>query len=300
MNLYINGTLVPSVKSGSATTITQAGNLQIGAGNSTSYFNGYISEARVWSVAQSQASIQSNMAINLTGSETNLVALFKGNGNFNDATSNANNLTAQNSAIATQAANPFNAIEYGFITKVTSSQITVFTGTTGSIPNMTLNSPQYSNVKAPYGFPAGSDKWIVETQWILRQTATTASGSTWVNPGSFQISVPTGEWDLGGVVSLICTTSVATQFISAIGALSTSSSSMSDSRLIGPSVAQQPSATQVADIYTQQAPVSVSSLTPYYFIMNAQIISGTTTLYAGAWTVFGFGLERIYAKCAYV
>jgi hypothetical protein len=157
MVLYLNGTIVTSYLTGSGTSITQSGPLQLGAANSTIFFNGYISEARIWSVAQTQSTIQSNMGISVSGSASNLVAYFQGNGNFNDGTSNANNLTASGGAIATQAANPYNAIEYGFINTISYSNPTttigVNTGVSCTIPNETLNNPYYSTALDPYGFP---------------------------------------------------------------------------------------------------------------------------------------------------
>lgn len=195
--LYINGVAVPQQTSGTGTALTNTGNLQIGASNTPNiYFDGYISEARAWSAAQSQAQIQANMAISLTGSETNLVALFQGNGNFNDKTANGNNLTATNGAIATQAANPYNATEYGIITKASYSNptttLTIFTGTDYTIPNQTLGTASYSHQRSPFGFPAGREKWRV---WSLYLTALDSSAASpfWTKG---QLSVPAGEWML--------------------------------------------------------------------------------------------------------
>lgn len=157
-NIFINGVLVPSASSlTAATTLSQVGSLQVGAQAGGTFFNGYISEARIWGVAQTQASIQSNMAVNCVGNETNLVGLWQGSGNFNDSTSNANNLTATNGASATQATNPYNPTEYAIITKLSYSNptttIILSTGDMCTIPNQTLNSPQYSVAQQPLGLP---------------------------------------------------------------------------------------------------------------------------------------------------
>jgi hypothetical protein len=319
MVVYIDGTIAPSFLAGSGSSFTQgSGPLQIGAYNSTNFFDGYISEARIWSVAQSQAQIQANMGMVVASNSTNLVFQATGNGTFNDSTTNANNLTATNGASATQTfasinggtANepnwaPMNSTEFVIVTDVSTfsggvTTLKVFSGTCCVIPNMALSNPQYSNARAPFGFPAGTDKWIVDIQWQIRQTATTASSATWVNPGSFQLSVPTGEWDLGGSVTLICTTGSATGFVGVVGALSTSSSALTDLRLVGQTITVQASGTETEGVYLQQVPVSLSSQTPYYLIMNAPTIAGTTTLYAGAQSSGGLGMERIYAKCAYI
>ncbi len=202
--IYINGALVSTSGVASAsTTLTQTGPLNIGTVNSASgnYFNGYISEARLWSVAQSQASIQNNMAINCVGNETNLVGLWQGSGNFNDSTTNANNLTATNGAVATQASNPYNAIEYSEIASVSYSNptttVTLHTGITCNIPNQTLNTPQYSTARTPYGIPQDLINSKILTQNLIGNTGQAISGSstTWAGSTS-TITVPDNTYEL--------------------------------------------------------------------------------------------------------
>lgn len=181
--MYINGTSVPFATGGSATTLTQTGNLFVSGSVTNTYLDGEASEFRIWSAAQSQANIQANMAISLTGSETNLVALFQGNGNFNDKTSNANNLTASGGALATQVSNPYNSTEYAIITKVTYSNptttLTLSTGDFGTIPNQTLNTPQYSTSENPYGLPndlhSGVGRRLIYVPVNASQTAVATS-----------------------------------------------------------------------------------------------------------------------------
>lgn len=205
--IYVNGTAVPGSFSGSAATslVQSSTDLRI-SGLQSLYLDGYVSEARVWSAAQSQAQIQANMAINLVGNETNLVALFQGNGNFNDATSNANNLTQSGGAVATQASNPYNANEYAFVTKVSYSNptttLTLFTGDNGSLPNSTLGVVSYSVVKIPYGFPSLRN-WRVFVPYCTQ--VSTALNATTGQMGGVQIVVPTGEWRLSMKLDTIIT-----------------------------------------------------------------------------------------------
>ncbi|HLG74778.1 MAG TPA: LamG-like jellyroll fold domain-containing protein, partial [Ktedonobacteraceae bacterium] len=231
--IYIDGVSVPtSNNSPASSTLTQAGNLALGAQPVTSpnnFFDGYMSEVRLWSVARTQASIQANMGINLTGSETNLVGLWQGAGSFNDLTSNANNLTATNGAIATQAANPYHSTEYGIITNVTSSQVTVFTGTDYVIPNQTLSSPAYSTSKLPYGFPGGREKWRVKALYRNIFTQSSPSLGTWYNLGSMQLAMPTGEWVAWYEGSLYVANS--TNAPSGFATLSTANNSESDTEM---------------------------------------------------------------------
>lgn len=197
---YINGASVSNqVTVSSATAVTQGANLTVGGvstGVANTYFNGYISEARVWSVAQTQSAIQSNMAINLVGNETNLVSLFQGNGNFTDATSNANTLTATGGAIATQAANPYSLIEYANIRAVSYSNptttITLYTSDIGTIPNQTLNTPEYSINKEPYGLPEVlNSKILAQIIWCANITTTATSSGTVLNGATASMTIPT-------------------------------------------------------------------------------------------------------------
>lgn len=301
--IYINGVSVPGqLTQSSATSLTQNGFLAIGANNiggtPGQFFNGYISEARVWSVAQTQAQIQANMAINLTGSETNLVALFKGNGNFNDVTTNANNLTATNGAIATQAANPFNATEYAIITKVASGAVTVFCGTDYTIPNDTLDSPAYSTEKAPYGFPASKGKWRVDFRDRGNATQSSPTSGTWYNPNSDQISIPTGEWTYGYNVNLYAArTSAGTA--SAYATLSTANNSEVDTELTARVYtnvsASTTTAVEIMATVTRSKPLTVTSQTTYY--LNAKVDSTSHLLvnFEG-----GQSDTIIYAESAYI
>lgn len=202
-SVYINGTSVSTSSSlTAATALTQTSNLSIGAfgaGVANSFLNGYVSEARIWSVAQSSASILAYMTVNLSGTQTNLVALYQGNGNFNDGTSNANNLTATNGAIATQASNPYNPTEYAEITNVAyaspTTTLTLNTGAFGTIPNQTLNSAQYSTARLPYGFPVNLSELTLPELSPL--SASNGGVQSYVNTGSAGGTV---YWiNLGGI-----------------------------------------------------------------------------------------------------
>lgn len=196
---YINGVAVPSAYSNNAATgVTQAGNLAVGAEPSspTFYFDGKLSDVRLWSDIRTATEIRENMNKQLTGSESNLVGYWKLNGNFNDSTSNANNLTAQNSATATSSDNPMNDTEYAIITKVAYSAptttITVFTGTDHNIPDMALSNFYFSTQRVPFGFPSASSQWEILVP-DYTNTIVTASGNTSLNT---QIKVPIGAWEL--------------------------------------------------------------------------------------------------------
>jgi hypothetical protein len=136
------------------------------------------------------------MGTNL-GVTSGLVSVYQGNGAWTDGSGNGNTLTSNGGASNTQAANPYNAIEYAIITNVSYSNptttITLFSGVNGIIPNMSLSSPYYSVERAPYNFPSGRDKWITETILKVNQTQSSPGASTWYNLG-LQLNIPTGEW----------------------------------------------------------------------------------------------------------
>lgn len=201
--VWIDGVEVPSAYTNSAaTSLTQTGDLAIGrAGSSgTEYFDGKISDVRLWGVVKTAAQIRASMNKQLAGNETNLLGYWKLAGNFNDSQTNgtANNLTAQNSAAATNSDNPMQNTEYAIITKVTASQLTVFTGTDHNIPDLTLSTPYYSTQRAPLGFPAGKEKWRLQTITKLTYAQTSPVQNTWyhTNMGSIQLYLPIGAWKL--------------------------------------------------------------------------------------------------------
>lgn len=191
-SIYINGLLVGSSVSGSATALVQPAStdLRVGAYNTPGqYFDGEISEPRVWSVAQSQTLVQNNMGINVVGTETNLVFALQ-TGAFTDLTTNGNTLTAVNSAIATQADNPYNATEYALITKVVyTGGVTTLTLKTvsGTIPNMALSNAQYSVAANPYGWP--SVKGSLQGHTLLWLPLLSSQTTTSTTPVAF--STPT-------------------------------------------------------------------------------------------------------------
>lgn len=62
------------------------------------FFNGLIDEVRVWSIQRAAAEMNNNKDVYIDATTPGLAAWYKFNGNADDATSNANHLTAENSA----------------------------------------------------------------------------------------------------------------------------------------------------------------------------------------------------------
>lgn len=298
--IYMNGVSVPTTSlTSAATTLTQSSNLGVGANPTTpgAYFNGYVSEFRIWSVAQTAAAIDNNMAINCIGTESNLVCLIPGAGNFNDLTSNANNLTASGGAIATQTNNPYQPIEYGIITSISYSNPTttlkVYTGNSNTIPNATLNSAQYSVVSNPYGFNASKRNWRVEVPQQGQVAQTSATSGVWYNIASYQISVPSGDWMLGYECNFhVAPLSGSTGPVS--GTLASASAVQTDAEFNSEFEADITSIVGVGGTGSRKKGVSLAAQALYYFNIKHTATTGTTYLRGDNIT------NKLYAECAYV
>lgn len=295
--MYINGVSVPvTYTNGAGSALTQAGDLQVGAYNgATSPFDGKIADVRLWSVVRTATQIRDNMNQQLVGNESNLVAYFKLNGNFNDSTANANNLTGQNSAVATNVDNPMNSTEYAIITKVafsTDTTVTVFTGTDYNIPNMTLSGPSYSTHKAPFGFNPSRGKWRLEYQNLARSSVAAASTSVWYNAND-KITVPLGSW-LIGYSGSVAATAAATAFVGAHITMSTANNSESDRRLSRVSPLVSSNTTETDGMVSAEAPVHLTAQTDYF--ANGSPIAASSTIFFGR----SGGAFYMYAECAYL
>ncbi len=75
ISLYIDGIQNGSVNGSGIANITNTGKIQIG-NNCSSYFNGSIDELRIWSLAKTQAEIQSNMKTTVSTSASNLISYY--------------------------------------------------------------------------------------------------------------------------------------------------------------------------------------------------------------------------------
>lgn len=166
------------------TALIQAGNLEVGGRNAgTQPFPGKIAQVAVYNAKVTQANVLATISQTLAGSETSLISAYSFNNTINDLNANANNLTAQNSAVATNADSPFAGAlgtnEYGIIMANTFSTNTTLTvqvpegymiPTTGG-----LGTISYSTHEVPYGFPGQKGRWYIES---IYRTAITQSSPT--------------------------------------------------------------------------------------------------------------------------
>jgi len=211
--VMIDGVDVPaSVARGGTnpTTLVQAGSINIGALNGANFFPGKIAQAAVFSAKVTQATIQGYISQGLTGSETSLASAYSFNNVITDLnTTNANNLTANNGAVATNADTPFTqtngltgytvgTTNFGIVTASSFSTNTTLVvqvpegdtlPTTGGI-----SSISYSTQKVPFAFPAQQDKWKVQ----YLNTAAISLGTTaatWYGGNVLILNVPIGAWN---------------------------------------------------------------------------------------------------------
>ena len=125
-------------------------------------------------------------------------------------------------------------VKYFIITKVAYSSpnttITVYGGTDYTLENATIESPCYSMLKAPVGFPLDPTKWTVTVTDSTRRSKTTGiSDSTWYNiDAAAQISVPIGIWNVSYMVYGSSSVTATPAWHAVRVCLSSSSNSCSD------------------------------------------------------------------------
>lgn len=147
------------------TALIQAGNLEIGASNGgTSPFNGKLAQVAVYSAVITPATILAAKDRTLSGSETNLASAYSFNGVITDLnTTTPNDLTANNSAAATNADSPFGnngastTLEYAEVLArsfSTDTTVTVRVPVGCQLPTSGgISSVLYSTQSNPYGLP---------------------------------------------------------------------------------------------------------------------------------------------------
>lgn len=198
--LYVDGVSIPCTMDsggGGILALTQAGDLSIGRFDGGHYMNGQISDVRIWSTVRTTAEMRDYAYATLTGSESGLIGYWKLDGDFNDSSGNLNHLTATNGAVATTVNHLYQNTEYAIVTKVTSSSITVITGTDHSLPMTGLGAADYALIKAPHGFPLESEKWRWSVLMIANETIAIGAINQWFAANGGRISVPTGSWVIG-------------------------------------------------------------------------------------------------------
>lgn len=277
------------------TALVQAGNLEIGGANGGLLpFDGKLAQVWYSSAKITQANIRTLMSQGLTASlisTHSIVSAYSLSNSITDLnTTNANNLTAQNSAVATSTDSPFaggnvseftdGTTEMAIVTKTafsTNTTLTVQVPEGYAIPTSGgVSAVLYSTHKIPYGFPVQKSKWELVTILGTSQTGTAAAGA-YVNPGSFGITLTIGEWDLHALLSAQQSNSSAGLYAPRV-AMSTSTSDPTDYELVTSMVQRTSSTSASIDIVHLYKPLSITSSTPYYAIISPEAGAGTITV----------------------
>jgi len=202
--IRLDDTVIASFVTASASTTMTIGTptLYAGRNNAGNYFDGKIAQLAVFNAVISDATLKTYSSQTKTGSETSCKGLWKFNGDGNDSSSSANNLTANNGAAATNADSPFaNAVaagtlEYAEINSVvfsTNTTVNVRVPDTCQIPTTGgISAVSYSTQSNPYGLPAFSN---ILGYAIVNSTNTITTPTTTTQlPGLItSVVVPTGR-----------------------------------------------------------------------------------------------------------
>lgn len=288
------------------TSLVNTGDLQIGKTYTTEYFPGKIAQVAIYSAKVTQANIRATISQGLSGSETSLISAYSFNNSINDLnTSTANNLTAQGSAVATNADSPFgcqadgtisSTLDYSIITKIATTAVTVQVPEGCTIPTTGgVAGVSYATVKVPYGFPAEKNKWIISSLQNAQETVSFGATNTWYS-FNFRLTVPIGKWTLGIQANVALTSTVAGvregDFIlnSASELPSAPNSIYKDSmrhHVYGAS------GSYAMTRYVSQKEIDVTSSTAYILYGAVQSSTGTESSYT-------IPNNEIYAVCAYL
>ena len=271
------------------TSLVQAGNLEIGSNNGgIQPFNGKIAQAWIASAKITQANIRSFMNAPLTAAlcaTHNIISAYAFDGNGNDInTTNANNLTAQNAATATNADSPFNANVFAIVMTdpvytAPDTYMVISTPEGYPLPNTGLDAASYSSVKAPYGFPSQRNKW--EVMYISRRDASQFSSviGTWYNIASANLNIPAGAWKLDYMLELIVN-QAAGGHVDMFATLSTTTNSEADIEFTVNAFAAN--TIQISHAIGRSKAIELSSATPYYLL--SKVSQGTSGI-----TIYNYG-----------
>lgn len=278
----------------------------IGATNGaspTNFFAGKIAQAASWNAVVSVATQLTYLSQGLAGTETSLISAYSFNNSINDLNANANNLTANGSAVATNADSPFggqadgtisSTLDYAIITKTafsTNTTLTVQVPEGCAIPTSGgVSAVSYSSVKAPYGFPAQRGKWIIWTLNTSDQTQVSPVSGTWYN--FFNLTIPIGEWMVGyqGTFNVTNGTNVGNIYAT----LSTGASTESDITLTNRMVTTTASGNSFDGVMSKSKDISLSSATPYYLNIKTVTVAASSIKILGASGATLFTAELAY------
>lgn len=293
------------------TALIQAGNLEIGSANGTEFFDGKIAQVAIYSAKVTQANIRATISQTLTGAETSLVSAYTLSNSLTDlVVANANNLTAQGGALATNTDSPFaggdtlyntdGTTEFSITTNISTDGLTetvqVPEGfalpTTGGV-----SAVSYSNDKIPYGFPSEEGRWAIEVLILSNISASGLVANTIYNPGGINLSVPIGRWKLQGAISKA--TQPSGSSVSTTTALSTSASSYSNLKLVDFFFLNGIGAGSVnVHAVNINDTIVTDVTTPYYALVLSTVTGASAEAIRGQVSAIAPEVSKITATCA--
>lgn len=182
------------------TALVQAGNLEIGSYNGgTSPFDGKLAQVAIFNTKVTQATMRGYMSQGLSGSETSLISAYSFDNAITDLnTTNANNLTAQGGAVATNADSPFaNAVTAGLLEYAEINSVSFSTNTTVNVrvPDTCMiptsggvSAVSYSTQSNPYGLPYFSK--VLAYKECPNDIATSGTSNTEISSLASTVYVP--------------------------------------------------------------------------------------------------------------
>lgn len=278
--IMIDGVDVPSSSATggtSPTSLVQAGNLEIGSVSGGAFFPGKIAQVAIYNAKVTQANIRLTYSQGLLGTETSLISAYSFNGVITDLnTTNANNLTANGSAVATNAdscfsvnssGTPSGTTDFGLVMSVATTTVVVQVPEANTIPTSGgVSALSYSTQQAPYGYTLDKNRWTILVLVLSSVNTSGTTVATVYNPGGLNISVPVGSWSLSNEFCIVVGPNASTLDMSS--ALSTSSSSFTLTRFESRTIVNQTNSSNVHILtHNRSEAISLTTTTPYYFLL---------------------------------
>lgn len=313
--IMIDGADVPvAVSRGGTnpTALVQAGDLEIGSRNGGGFFfGGKVAQAFVSSAKITQANIRTLISQGLTSSlisSHSIISAYSFDNSINDLnTTNANNLTANGSAVATNADSPFgtqasgsisSTLDYAIVQSAafsTNTTVVVQVPEGCAIPTSGgISAISYSSAKAPYGMPIDRGRWIVNHISRTTSAQNTPTANQWYNVGSVRVTAPVGSWIVINEPSFGAYKAASTS-IEAYHVLSTSSSS--EANAIAKSWRVTESASSTLSNYgtsSRSEILTLAAATDYYGILLTSTTSATQLVLGGSNAQSVVSLENAY------
>lgn len=293
--LYMDGEEIPGSlgSSGTPSAFVNTGDLWVGRRQSgTTYFNGKIAQAAIFSSVLTQATIKQYMTQGLTGTESTLVSAYSFDGTGNDLnTTNANNLSASGSAVATNADSPFSVNgsgtptgtdDYALVQKVATAVATVSVPAGCTIPTSGGVAATYTSTqKNPLNWVADNYKWEISYNLRAETAQSSPAANTWYNmtttsgvSGGTYLTVPVGLWDIRfqAVSYADCSSAATTSY--AVHRITLSTASNTESDRYWTTRCSANNTTQSIGAHSNQGKLNLSVATPYY--LNSMTDTTTT------------------------